>query len=235
VRALRELGQLSVLDLTLPEMLQRVVAIANDTVVPSVRCGPTLDVAGRASTAAYTDDEVPEIEAAQYDANVGPCLDAAREGAVFTIPSTARDERWRPFSDACAARGMHSTLSTPVLARSAKRAALNFYSTQERAFDEQAIAVADVFAKQAAVVIENAEAYYSAKQLAEQLALALDTRIVIEQAKGILIGQGHTGDDAFDVLRRSSQRLNRKLHLIAADLVAETEQQAKSFGDPHDG
>ncbi|HUP86508.1 MAG TPA: GAF and ANTAR domain-containing protein [Acidimicrobiales bacterium] len=228
LRCLRELAQLSVLDHSLPEMLDRIVAIANDAVPPSEKVGLTLDVAGAVSTAAFTDDDVPEIEADQYGADAGPCLDAARHGLVFSVPSTATDDRYPEFSRSCAAHGIRSSLSTPVIARSSKRAALNFYATEADAFTPDDVDLAEAFAKHAAVAIENAEAYYSAKQLASQLGIALETRVVIEQAKGILIAQGRTGDDAFDVLRKASQRENRKLRDIAADLVGAAERRAGS-------
>jgi GAF domain-containing protein len=226
LRSLRDLGQLSVLDHSLPEMLDRIVVIANDAVVAAAKAGLTLDVAGSASTAAYTDDDVPEIDAAQYATGHGPGLHAALHGEVVNVPSIGDDERWPRFAAACVSHGIRSTLSTPVIARSAKRAALNFYATSERAFDADDIELAEALAMQAAVAIENAEAYYSARQLADQLQGALDTRIVIEQAKGLLMARGQSSDEAFEVLRRASQRENRKVREIAADVVAEAERRA---------
>jgi len=226
LQSLRELGQLSVLDFTLPEMLDRIVAIANDAVPRSTKAGLTLDVGGRASTAAYTDEDVPEIDADQYATGVGPCLDAALQGEMFVVPSTRDDERWRPFSEACVAHGILSTLSASVIARSAKRAALNFYASEVDAFGDRDRELADAFARQAAVAIENAEAYYSARQLADQLQVALDGRSVIERAKGLLMAPGRSSEDAFDLLRRVSQRENRELREIAADVVAEAERRA---------
>lgn len=241
VRSLQELGRLSVLDYTLPEMLDRIVLIANDAVEASKMAGLTLDVGGKTSTAAYTDELVPELEQVQYrPGGSGPCLDAARHGEIFTIPSTKDDERWPEFSGCCAEKGLHSTISAPVIARSAKRAALNMYAETESAFDDADVQVASAFAKQAAVAIENAEAYYSVKQLAEQLQVALDTRIVIEQAKGLLMAEGRSADAAFTILKAASQRENRKLREIAAELVDKWERRLQqdgpdSVGAPVDG
>jgi GAF domain-containing protein len=225
-RSLRELGNLSVLDHTLPEMLQRIVVIANNAIQSSDMAGVTLDVGGLASTAAYTDESVAEIDEAQYrPGGSGPCVDAARLGQVFVILSTTNDRRWPKFSQCCAANDVHSTLSAPVIARSAKRAALNLYAGCDGAFNDDDIELAEALAKQAAVAIENAEAYYSVKQLSEQLQVALDTRIVIEQAKGLLMAAGRSPDEAFDVLKRASQRENRKLRDIATDLIVEAERR----------
>lgn len=228
-RSLRELGQLSVLDFTLPEMLERIVVIANDTVKGSRMAGLTLDVAGVASTAAYTDEKVPDIDEAQNGpVGRGPCVDAARHGQTFMIPSTSDDERWKAFSDSCVAHGVQSTVSAPIIPRSAKRAALNLYADTVDAFDAGDVELVEAFAMQAALAIENAEAYFSAKQLADQLQIALDTRVVIEQAKGLLMAQGRSGDEAFEVLRTRSQHDNRKLRDIASDVVAEAEERAKT-------
>jgi AmiR/NasT family two-component response regulator len=69
--------------------------------------------------------------------------------------------------------------------------------------------------------LANAELYTSARQLATHLAAALESRGVIEQAKGILMAtQGCGPDEAFDILRRASQRQNRKLRLIAENIVS---------------
>ncbi len=226
-RSLAALGQLSVADHPLPEMLHRITVIANDAVSVSEMVGMTLIVDGGATTAAYTDEYAPELDSVQYETGIGPCLDAARLGDVFEIPSTKSDEKWKPFSIACHSRGFLSTLSAPVTAKSEKRAALNFYARQEQAFDADDIEVASAFAAQAAVAIENAEAYWSVRQLADQLLEGLESRTVIGQAKGLLMAGGHTGDEAFDMLKRASQRQNRKLRDIAGDIVSKAERRVQ--------
>lgn len=225
------MASFSVVDNVLPDILHRVAVLANDTIDGSAFAGLMMSIDGRPQTPVFTDDESPEIDSVQYETGSGPCLDAFRGGGICSIPSTAEDTRWVPFSEACQAHGVRSTLSVPVKASGETLGALNFYSRQERGFDDQAETLATAFAEQAAIVITNAKAYWDAKALGEQLTLALESRVVIEQAKGLLMSTGLTSDAAFDVLRKASQRENRKVHQIAVDLVAESERRATSSGD----
>ena len=144
----------------------------------------------------------------------------------MTIPSTEIDDRWSRFSTACVHHNVLSTLSVPVVTASAKKAAINFYARIPEAFGPADVEIAAACAERAAVVIEDAEAYWSARQLAEQLQEALDSRIVIEQAKGWLMAGGRTGDAAFEELKRRSQTTNRKLRDIASEIVEEAEARA---------
>ena len=230
MKAIRQMASFSVVDNVLPDILTRVAALANETIEGSAFTGLTMAVDGRLQTPVFTDEAAPEIDSAQYETGIGPCLDTYRDGLVNQIPSTDEDIRWAPFSRACLAHGVHSTLSVPVKAGSETIGALNFYALAERAFDDDAVTLGTAFAEQAAIVIGNARAYWDAKALGEQLSQALDSRVVIEQAKGLLMSTGLTSDEAFEVLKKASQRQNRKLHNIAADLVAEAERRA-STGD----
>jgi AmiR/NasT family two-component response regulator len=77
-----------------------------------------------------------------------------------------------------------------------------------------------LFAEQASVALANAQLYDSAYRLTQQLQEALTSRAVIDQAKGLLMGQHRVGaDEAFNILRTASQRDNRKLRDIAQELV----------------
>lgn len=232
IEAIRQMASFSVVDNVLPDILNRVAALANDTIDGSAFTGLTMSVDGRLQTPVFTDEKSPEIDATQYATGVGPCLDSYRDGVINVIPSTSEDTRWAPFSHTCLAHGVLSTMSVPVKIDGQTVGALNFYSCVERAFGPDDETLGTAFADQAAIVIVNARAYWEAKALGEQLTQALDTRVVIEQAKGLLMATGLTSDAAFDVLRKASQRENRKLHLIASDLVADAERRATAGGEP---
>jgi GAF domain-containing protein len=226
VEAIRQMASFSVVDNVMPDILRRVAVLANDTVDGSDFVGLTMAVNGRPGTPVFTDEEAPEIDSAQYETGIGPCLDSFRDGVIHSIPSTREDTRWRSFSEACQVHGVLSTLSIPVLASDERVGALNFYSRTERAFGDEEEILGTAFAAQAGIVITNARAYWDAKVLGEQLAQALESRVVIEQAKGLLMSTGLSSDAAFDALRKASQRRNRKLHDIAADIVADAEARA---------
>ena len=224
-RSLAALSRFFVGDGTLKETLDRVANLAQEAVPATDMAGLTMVVEGRARTAVFTDDEAPEIDSAQYETGIGPCLDAFRHQEVFRIDDTTKDERWAPFSEAAAAHGIRSTVSLPLIANHEGVGALNFYSRSAAAFTDEDVEVGARYATQAAIVLANSQAYWDAYQLSQDLATAMRSRAVIEQAKGILMGaQRCSPDEAFQILVRASQRENRKLRDIAEELVSKVEQ-----------
>jgi len=205
---------------TLGETLDRVAALACATVPGADLVGLTMLNDGKPATSVFTDPLSPEIDQAQYDAGSGPCLDAFRDGRIYRIESTATEERWPEFSRVASARGVTSTLSLPLMVEDQGVGVLNMYSTSPKSFDESDEQLGMAFAGQAAVAVANAQAYWEAKDVAEQLGEAMKSRAVIEQAKGILMAaQGSTPDDAFAMLVKASQRSNRKLRDLAQEIV----------------
>ncbi len=208
-------------DATLHATLQQVAELACAAVSTADMAGITMLVDGRPRTAVFTDEAAPQIDAAQYETGVGPCLDAFRHQAVYRIDDMDEDRQWPAFSEAAAAHGIRSSLSLPLAARHEGVGALNLYSRTPAAFSDDDVQVGLEFAVQAAIVLANAQAYWDARQLGEDMAEAMKSRATIEQAKGILMGaQRCTADEAFQILVRASQRENRKLREIAEDLVA---------------
>ena len=99
--------------------------------------------------------------------------------------------------------------------------ALNLYSETEAGYDSAARDVACGFADQLGVAVASVTLHSESYELAQQLQQAMESRAVIEQAKGILMGaQRCSPDDAFQILVRASQNQNRKLRAIAAEIVA---------------
>ena len=205
---------------TLAETLDRVAALAADTVPGADVVGLTLVKHGQPTTSVFTDPTSPEIDQAQYEADAGPCVDALKTGEIMRVDSTEREDRWPDFAKAARQRGIHSTLSMPLLVAGEPVGALNLYGRTEGAFGNGQEGLAAAFAVQASVALANAQAYWEAKEVAEHLNEAMKSRAVIEQAKGMLMAaQGCTADEAFDLLVRASQRSNRKLRDVAGELV----------------
>jgi GAF domain-containing protein len=135
----------------------------------------------------------------------------------------AAETRWPAFARQALAAGVHSSLSVALPLQEAVVGALNIYATQPAAFDHDAIEMARTFAGYGAVAIANARLYQNTATLAEDMRRAMETRAVIEQAKGILVAQQHcTPEQAFELLTRLSQSTHRKLRDCAADLVTST-------------
>jgi AmiR/NasT family two-component response regulator len=104
------------------------------------------------------------------------------------------------------------------------RGALNIYGQEPAAFDDDTVLLAQTFAGYAAVALANAHLYHSTASLAQHMQAAMESRAVIEQAKGIIIGERRcTADEAFAVLTKVSQDSNRKVRDVAAALVARTQ------------
>ena len=120
--------------------------------------------------------------------------------------------------------GALSSLSLRLPVREKVTGALNIYATMVQAFDEDAILVGKMFAGYAAVALANAHLYDTTADLAEHMRRAMEHRAVIEQAKGIIMGERRcTPDEAFAVLTKLSQDSNRKVRHIAAAVVARTQ------------
>jgi GAF domain-containing protein len=177
-------------------------------------------VEDKVTTSVCSDLDVLEIDQPQYKSGKGPCLDAFRHRRSYAITSTWSDSRWPEFSRAASLHGIGSTLSLPLAAGDQSLGALNFYAAAENAFSQDDEQTGEGFATQAAVVLANAQAYWDARALSEQMAEAMRSRATIEQAKGIIMNQSRVGADrAFEMLRAASQNQNRKLRDLAEELV----------------
>jgi GAF domain-containing protein len=228
------LSQFFINDGTLGDTLLRVAELACD-VSPADMAGITMLVDGRPRTGVFTDPEAPEIDTAQYDSGRGPCLDAFRDQQVYRINSTEEEQRWPEFTKEARAHGIVATLSTPMIARSESLGALNLYSRTAR-FDEEASARVLAFARHAAIVLANAQLYWDARQLTENMQQAMRSRSTIDQAMGVLMADGgRRPDEAFQLLVRASQRENRKLRDISAEIVSRTAERSTGVGRPAPG
>lgn len=222
-RAMRALSRFLVSDASVGDTLLRVAEISAEAVPAAEMAGVSiLDDEGKPTTAVFTDVESPEIDAGQYKSGKGPCLEAWRLQRPVRIDdmSTAASE-YPDFARLAQERGVQSTLSLPLIAGATGIGALNLYARTVKGFSVDDEALAGDLAGAAAIVLANATAYWDARRLGEQLTEAMQSRAMIEQAKGMLMAQspGITADDAFDLLRRASQRENVKLREVAMRIV----------------
>ena len=182
--------------------------------------GITLLVDGKLKTSIFTHPEVPDIDQAQYRTGEGPCVDAYRNGTTYIIESTREAGRWQEFRDSAARHGVLSTMSLPMITHDGPIGALNMYAETEAAFVEDDLDVGELFASQAAFLLANAQAYWDARTLSENLEQAMVSRASIEQAKGMIMSSVGCGpDEAIKILIRQSQEQNVKLRDLADELV----------------
>jgi GAF domain-containing protein len=134
----------------------------------------------------------------------------------------AGEQRWSDWARTAVERGAGSSMSIPVPVQGEVSGALNIYGAEARAFDARALETGTALAAYASVALANIHLYEARGQVAEQLQSAMQSRAVIEQAKGILMGARRcTADEAFAILADLSQRSNRKLRDVAQALVQE--------------
>jgi GAF domain-containing protein len=212
----------------LDETLRHVSDVTVAALPGAAYAGISTLVDGEPRTAVFTDAEAPEIDAAQYEAGEGPCLDAFRHGVIFRVNDTASETRWIAFCKAAAAHGVRSTISLPMISNGEGIGALNLYSREVAAFADTDETLAMALASQAAVVLGNSQVYWDAYELTQHLREAMRSRATIEQAKGILMkGSRCSPDQAFQMLVRASQRENRKLRDVAAEIVERAQRSEK--------
>lgn len=210
-------------DATMLDTLTRVSQLARAAIGSSEQVGITLVVDGRPGTFVFTDPEISEVDTAQYETGDGPCLEAYDTGVPVLVPSTRTSKVHRHFCALAADHGILSVASFPLATTEGRIGAMNHYSHEVDAFGSMQIELGQRFAEQASYVLANAQAYWDARSLGENLSRAMESRAEIEQAKGIIMGRTGLGaDDAFALLREQSQAENRKLRDVARQVVRNT-------------
>jgi hypothetical protein len=211
----------------LDEVLERVVHLGARVVRGADLVSVTLRRGERDgySTPAYSDELAVRLDEVQYAQDEGPCVRALEAGGLGVAQSDdlGADPSWRGFGPAAARLGVGSVFAVglfPVGEVRPLRGALNFYRRATGGFDRTDREAAVLLAAH----VSTALAYVTVTEAAElrdtQFQIALDSRDVIGQAKGILMERrGLSADKAFDVLRRASQDLNVKLRDVAATLA----------------
>jgi GAF domain-containing protein len=220
--ALERLGRLSLREISMKELLQTVAELVKTVMPGHIETSVSLLVKDSPHTVASTGQLATDLDETQYARDHGPCLHAARTGELTEVPDTRTDSRWPDYMPRAAEHGALSSLSVPLAIDQDEqvKAALNIYAREPHAFDEDSRTAATRFAPYAAVAAGNLHAYRSAVDRADNLQIALETRGVIDQAKGILMDRHKlTADQAFQVLAQMSMNTNRKLRAVADDLV----------------
>ena len=172
-------------------------------------------VRGREIESPASSNDIPRIvDKIQEEVGEGPCLEAIREHEVFQTGDLAAEERWPKFAArAHQETGVCSILSIRLFVEKDTMGALNLYATKLDAFDETDVALASVFGAHAAVAM-------SATRREEDLERKVESRDLIGRAKGILMARSGLSDEqAFDLLRRASQRQNIKLVAVAHQIA----------------
>jgi len=167
----------------------------------------------------------------QFAAGDGPVIAALRSGEPSVTADTLHEERWPEFGAAALAAGVRCS-TTIVHGYDAVTLTVSLYGVRPNALDPGELPVASLLAAFGAATMAGAAEYVSAQRTAAQLQEAIESRAVVDQAKGILMQLlGCDGDHAFERLRRISQTQHVKLTEVARQVIetrTEPEQASKS-------
>jgi transcriptional regulator with GAF, ATPase, and Fis domain len=205
----------------LADVLQEITELAQHAIPGTEACSITLIRGEKPFTAAHVGQMALDADEMQYQRGYGPCMDAGRTGLLMLVEDMRKEERWPDYAAEVVQRGVLSSLSVPLPFQGATIGALNTYSGRPDVFDKTEVETAEHIASYIAVAVANADAFSTATTLAAQMREAMESRAVIDMAKGIIMTQRHcTPDEAFTILSHASQRSNRKLRDIAQTIVA---------------
>ncbi|WP_223114583.1 GAF and ANTAR domain-containing protein [Lolliginicoccus suaedae] len=200
--------------------LEAIVREAQKSIPGTDHAGLSVLENGRVATAAPTSELVEAIDSFQYTLQEGPCVDAVLDGGVYRTGNLARETRWPRFAEAASSLGVHSMLAFRLHLDGRVLGALNLYSTNPDAFDEESVYIGQPFAAHASIAVAHSRERV-------QLLDALDSRDVIGMAKGIIMQSMTVTDErAFSVLVALSQRTQEKLRTVAEKVVEDARSRA---------
>ncbi|WP_193607620.1 GAF and ANTAR domain-containing protein [Nocardioides lijunqiniae] len=184
------------------------------------------DHQGRVRFMAASNESGKMLELLQIQNEEGPCLEALSTGVPVVNADLAHAaDRWPRFAPRALEAGFQSVHAFPMRLRSQVIGALNIFGTQDARFEPDEVRVVQALADVATIAIIQERNLVQAELLTEQLQGALNSRIVIEQAKGALAqGDGITTGEAFDLLRTRARQERRRLVDVASEVLSDLER-----------
>jgi GAF domain-containing protein len=205
------------LEAALSELTESVTAVLG-------LCGSGVTMAedGRLRFVTAVSQASGELERSQEEQQAGPCRDAYQTGQVVRVTDMRKESaRWPEFSAIATSLSVAGVAGIPMRLDDQIIGALNLYSPEPREWSDVDIAVARVLADVATSYVVNASKLRQQEQLSEQLQEALESRVVIEQAKGITAYKNAvTIDQAYQLMRRHARNNNASLRLVAEAIVS---------------
>ena len=202
------------------EALRRMTELGVELVPGCTAAAVTIAADGQALTFAASDPRIGELHRLQFGGGDGPVAETLLHNEPRRVDDTAAEPRWPAFCQAAARAGFCSCLVLPLHTGGRPAAAVALYAQERHVFQGAAHDIALLFAAQGGTAVHNAALYRECRQMISNLHTALESQAIIDQAKGILHAEfGVPPGEAFGLLRRMSQNTNRKVRVIAADLV----------------
>jgi GAF domain-containing protein len=194
---------------------------ASTTFTSAVEAGILLDdCAGSLRVVASSSERASDVEEAQLGASEGPCFDAFTTGAVVEIPDISKTvDRWPTFAEVTRARGFSASHAVPLRVRGTIIGAMNLFSSEPGPLSGRDSVVVEAMANVATISIMQTQLRQRDAALSAQLQHALESRVVIEQAKGALAQRHNISVDAAFTLLRGHARTHRAKLRDAAEQV----------------
>jgi GAF domain-containing protein len=176
---------------------------------------------GRLQFMAATDENVRSLELYQLQNSDGPCLDAFRLGEpVVNADLSHAGDRWPQFASRAIEAGYQSVHAFPMRLRDQVIGAMGLFGSEDHRFDPDEVRVVQALADIATIGLLQQRSITHAEDLTEQLQVALNSRIVIEQAKGAYAELHDISvEEAFRRLRQEARRSRRKLTEVCAEML----------------
>lgn len=195
------------------------------------RCVELLDVSaaglmladprGQLRVMASSSEQARLLELLEIQNDEGPCLECHRSGRPILVADlSAERERWPRFTDHALRLGFQAAYALPMRLRDESIGALNLFHHEPQPLSDETLRVGQGLADVATIAVLQQRALRRSEELTEQLQTALNSRILIEQAKGVLAERyGLTMAQAFAALRAHARGTNHKLSDIARSVV----------------
>jgi transcriptional regulator with GAF, ATPase, and Fis domain len=180
------------------------------------------DQRGTLQAVAYTDESARLLELFELQRKEGPCLDCFATGRVIAnIDLATASDRWPVFTEAARDLGFASCHALPLRLRHQVIGALNLFTIGTERLSDDQLAVAQGMADIATIGLLHERTVHDQVVLSEQLQTALHSRILIEQAKGVLSAHAGTSvEEAFRLMRTHARRTGKSLTSVADGVVA---------------
>jgi GAF domain-containing protein len=225
LRLLRTLSAFTadmVSDYDMEDMLERLAEGVTD-VLGLAGSGVSLDVDGRLTFVSAVTGQVAQLERLQESLQQGPCVESCYSGEIVAV-GDVRDasERWGDYAEVALGLGVAAVAGIPMRLKGKGVGALNLYAGEVREWTDSDLAAAQALADMATAYLANASRLQQQVDLSDQLSRALSSRVVVEQAKGVLAEALGVGvDEAFQRIRSYSRNHNMPLHTVASMVVGE--------------
>jgi transcriptional regulator with GAF, ATPase, and Fis domain len=206
------------------ELLQNLVDSCAELLDVSAAGLLLADADGRLELVASTSEENRVVETMQVASEAGPCIECFRTATAVSVPDIRHaPEEWSEFRQACAENGFGSVYALPLRLRETTIGTLNLFRPEPGELNDRDARAAQALADMATIGILHERSWRAADTVRAQLQVALTSRIVIEQAKGVL-AQTHriSVDEAFPMLRNYARSHRLPLSEVAQRLVERT-------------